>query len=146
MEESKARITEVNIDEAINITSGTRKYQQIMTLIMILVPFSVSPIILCSPFFLPQSSDFWFKDSASAELDPFSKDSSQATSFRTFYFSGVVIACLILPWLADKYGRKLVIKRYLIVGTISTVILALSINMIMMCIAGFFYRRNLRCV
>ena len=138
MEEPKARMMEVNIDEAINITSGTRKYQKIMVLIMVLMPFSVSPLIMCSRFFLPQSSDFWFRNSASDEFNLLPKDSNQVIAFRTCYFSGVIVACLILPWLADKYGRKLVIKRYLIVGTISTVILALSINMIMMCIAGFF--------
>ena len=136
MEESKARMMEVNIDEAINITSGTRKYQKIMLLIMMLVPFSASPIIKCNRFYLPQSYDFWFRGSASDEFDILPKDSIQAIAFRTCYFSGVVVACLILPWLADKYVRKLVLKRYLIIGTISTVILALSINMIMMCIAG----------
>ena len=57
MEGTKVSIEEVNIDEAINITTGTRKYQKIMVLILLLGPFSVSPIIMCSEFFLPQSSD-----------------------------------------------------------------------------------------
>ena len=138
MEVHQDRIKEVNIDEAINITSGTRKYQQFMVLILLLGLFSVSPIIMTSSFFLPQPSDSWFSNSASYELAPLWEDSNQVVAFRTIYFLGVIVGCLILPWLADKYGRKKVIEKSLILGTFSMGIAALSINMIMMCIAGFF--------
>ena len=138
MEEHKAIIEEVNIDEAINITAGTRKYQKIMILILLLGPFSISPFLNCSDFFLPESSDSWFKDSASDELAPLPDNSNKRNAFRNFFFGGWIIGCLIIPVLADKYGRKKVIKKCLILGTISMVIAAFSINMVMMCIAGFF--------
>ena len=85
MEDPKSIIKDVNIDEAINISSGTRKYQQLMVLILLLGVFSVSPLIMCTRLFLPQSSDLWFKGSASDELASLSKDSSQANVFETFY-------------------------------------------------------------
>ena len=70
MEESKVNSEKVNIDEAINITSGTRKYQKTMVLILLLGPFSVSPILMCSQFYLPQSSDSWLKNTMIEELFP----------------------------------------------------------------------------
>ena len=42
------------------------------------------------------------------------------------------------PWLADMYGRKKVIEKFLLVGTVFIIITALSFNILMMCIAGFF--------
>ena len=137
MEESKVNSEKVNIDEAINITSGTRKYQKTMVLILLLGPFSVSPILMCSQFYLPQSSDSWLKNTMIEELFPLAQDSDQATIFRNFYSAGVITGCLIIPWLADKHGRKKVLKKYLIIGTVSVAIAALSINLTMMCIAGF---------
>ena len=137
MEETKVNSEEVNIDEAINITSGTRKYQKIMVLILLLGQFSVSPIIRCSQFYLPQTSDSWLKNTMIEELIPLAKDSDQITIFRNFYYAGMIIGSSIIPWLADKHGRKKILEKYLIIGTVSVTIAALSINFTMICIAGF---------
>ena len=137
MEETKVSSEEVNIDEAINIASGTRKYQKIMVLTLLLGPFSISPIIMCSQFFLPQLSDDWLKNTMIEELFPLAQGLDQVNLFRNFFSAGVIIGCLIFSWLADKYGRKKVIEKSLIIGSVSMAIAALSINFTMICLAGF---------
>ena len=137
----------VNIDEAINIVSGTRKYQKLMILILSISNTSIFAMIDCSHYYLPtvpnncmssSSCEYYelFKNSATFDFGLFKTSEDLRDLFFTCYNIGKIIGCLI-PWLADIYGRKKVINYSCILGVFSFTLLALSVNQTMLCISAF---------
>ena len=144
MEENSSENVGINIDEAINATSGTRKYQKIMVGILLLGAFSISPIVMCSDFYLPEfaTPDEKIKSgkskTATDDLGPNEGSIATKVLFRYFYFGGLIIGFLVLPWLADKYGRKKVIQNYFVISAMALTAAAFSFTALSLCIAGFF--------
>ena len=125
----------VNIDEAMNITAGTRKYQKIMTMIIALGPFTVASIIVSSQQLLSNAFPIVIMKSP-YDLDSL-WDGKQIASFRNFILTGVILGAFFIPYLADLYGRKRIIKLFCILNAFCLTLVALSINVLMLLIAGF---------
>ena len=126
----------VNIDEAMNITSGTRKYQKRMTMIIILGPLAVASIIV--------SSEQLFSKSLSPESiarSPYELDNlwggQEITYIRNFILAGVILGGCFIPHLTDIYGRKRIIKVCCILNAFCLTLVALSVNILMLLIAVF---------
>ena len=138
--EKKSNLTQVSIDEAINVTSGTRKYQKLMVLICMLGPLTISPIIMCSYIYINQA----FKKSSPEGwlIGGYDKNSWEIQNgevlFRQLFFGGLIIGCLILPPLADIYGRKKVMKNYFVLAGGFVVLAAFSTNFTVLCVAAAF--------
>ena len=136
MEESK-RINEVvNIDEAMNITAGTHKYQKIMTFTIMLGPFSIAPIIVCSRLLISKYFSPKFTQSGPGVLDNLWLG-QEITYFRNAILGGVILGSLFIPYLADLYGRKRIIKIFSFLSAFCLTLVALSMNMLMLMVAGF---------
>ena len=127
----------VNIDEAINITSGNRKYQKFMVLVLGIGASSVSPLFLSSQFFIPTSNELKHLDSSAIhDSEIHQVDNQQNIIFKDFLFTGVMLGSLIIPWIADSFGRKKIVKNSCVIGAISLVVAALSTTINMLYIAG----------
>ena len=147
MENKKPEKFPVNIDEAMNIVSGTRKYQKLMILILSLSNTAIFAMIDCSHYYLPdvpadctspsscESYEF-FKNSAAFDFGLFESSRNLRDSFFTYYNIGKIIGCLV-PWLADIYGRKKIIIYNCILGVFSFTLLALSVNQTLLYISAF---------
>ena len=125
----------VNIDEAINITAGTRKYQKIMVMIIALGPFTVTSIIVSSQQLLSNSFPIVIMKSP-YDLDTL-WDGQEIAYFRNFIVTGVILGSFFIPYLADIYGRKRIIKVCCILNAFCLTLVALSVNVLMLLIAGF---------
>ena len=137
MDGSKASNQAVNIDEAINITSGNRKYQQLMLFVLGLGSCSMSPLFLSSEFFIPTSNELKHLDSSAIhDFEIEQVYNEQNILFKEFLFTGVILGSLIVPWLADRLGRKKMIKNSCVIGAVSLVVAALSTTINMLYIAG----------
>ena len=106
MEETK-REHIISIEEAINLTSGNRKYQKRTLFILMLSSIAMSPIDMCSQFFLPAPSlvkTNYYEKSATNDFNI--EYDEQTVSFNNYYSLGKAIGCFIIPLLMDRYGRK----------------------------------------
>ena len=136
----------ITIEDAINITSGSRTYQKRLLIILVLGQNAVASFIMTTPFFLPSLScgsssdciiDERLKNSASYELSITGEKDNQIAIFRTIYFTSIMLGSWVLTWIADKYGRKLVIKYSCIAGALFMTIGALSVNIYMLWVMAF---------
>ena len=135
MEENNQKRNVVSIDEAMNITSGTRKYQKIMTTILMLGPFTVAPTIVSSELLFSNSSSEFITSGFDC-LDNLSKE-EEIIYFRNFMLAGMILGSLFILYLADLHGRKRIIKLFCILNAFCLALVALSVNMLMLLIAGF---------
>ena len=136
----------ISIEEAINITSGTRVYQKRIFLILMLGEMSLASFIMTTTFFLPSiDTDLTgscenagqLKNSATCDLDIIGDNAYQINVFRTIYFLSIMLGSWAITWLADKYGRKIVIKYCCLGGSIFLFIAAISMHISMLWIAAF---------
>lgn len=134
MEESKERNSPIYIEDAINITSGTRKYQKISICILSLSPISLSLIILTTSYYFPlipcRSND------CSNELG---KDRTLELSrnFWLCYFLGGMIASFIISLVADRYGRVRIIKKCTLLAPVFYTIFVFLMNQTMILLSIF---------
>ena len=136
MEENKLTSEVVNIDEAMNITAGTRKYQKIMIMIIMIGPLTISSKVVCSNHFVTEALSSEFTKSGLDMLDPLWKG-HESTFFIDLLIAGVIFGSLFIPHLADIYGRKKIIKNFCILNAFCLMLAGLSVNMLMLLIAGF---------
>ena len=137
MDASNVSNQPVNIDEAINITSGNRKYQQLMLFVLGLGSCSMSPLFLSSEFFIPTSNELKHLDSSAIhDFEIEQVYNEQNILFKEFLFTGVILGSLIVLWLADRLGRRKMIKNSCVIGAVSLVVAALSTSINMLYIAG----------
>ena len=93
---------------------------------------SLSSFIMTSPLFLPSiDSDSCenagqLRNSATCDLGIIGDNSYQINVFRTIYFLGIMLGPWVIAWLADKHGRKMVIKYCCLGGSIFLFISAIS--------------------
>ena len=147
MDEIICNTDPISIEDAINLTAGTRKYQKTMLIILIMSCLAISPLILSIPYFLPiisaacleskcYESDDHLQNSATVEFNEVNESALLRLIFINCYDFGKIVGCLI-PWLADRYGRKRMITYSCMGGTIFCVVMALSRNAIMLWVSGF---------
>ena len=133
----------IYVEDAINITSGTRRYQKLVICILSLGTLSVSSIFMNIQYFLPLKEKTCtqgpgpsycsnsYQKTASYDLN-ISED-QEITKLATFcLFSGAMLGSLIIPWLSDRWGRLKIIKKCCFGAAVSFVIFILSINQIML--------------
>lgn len=135
---------EISISEAIEITSGTLKYQYYTTAILGLCQFTFSIYILGLPYMLSQNTDL----SISSDFLNFSNDQKYLKEIIIdVYFIGITLGSILFSWLADKYGRKKVLKIATLFYSLFSFIIsiALSINVLVICsfFLGFFFQNVL---
>ena len=136
------------IEKAIHVTSGNRMYQKRILFILVLGEVALASFIMSSPYFLPTfpssclsfddcNVDQRFDNSATYELGSIQESKYEISAFGTSYFVGVLVGSLLIPRLADKYGRRKLVKYTCILGTICYLTAGFSVNMIMLWISGF---------
>ena len=136
MGENKPTNGIVSIDEAMSITAGTLKYQKIMCLVIMLGPSAIAPIIVCSSLLIFTYLSSEFTKSGSNVLDTLWVG-QEITFFRNAILAGVILGSLSIPSLADLFGRKRIIKIFSILNAFCLTLVALSVNLLMLMIAGF---------
>ena len=112
----------ISIEEAINLSSGSRAYQKRILFILVLGEVSLCSFIMTNAYLLPSitevcdesspscTMDQRLKNSASYELNAMGGNEYLINYFRTSYFVGMLLGSLIIPWISDKYGRLPTIK------------------------------------
>ena len=135
----------ITIEEAINITSGTRKYQKLLTIIIALGCIAVTPMIRTIGFFIQvrdchyseycEGKEFYSR-SATYDLSTSEESDEIYILFLNSFLAGRFIGCLV-PWLADMYGRKKVIKYCSLLGAFCFTVLALSPTLLIFLISAF---------
>ena len=137
MEESKLTNEVVYIDEAMNITAGTRKYQKIMIMIFMIGPFTITSISVFNTYLVSEALlSPEFTKSGLDDLDLL-WEGRESTFFIDVILAGVILGSLFIPHLADLYGRKKIIMNFCILNAFSLMLAGLSVNMLMLLIAGF---------
>ena len=131
----------INIDEAINITTGTLKYQKILVLVLGLGFSSLNLIAVDQVFYLPRERNSKDENDATYEIGGTFGGilglDYLGSSRISFLFGVLVGSIFIVSYLADRYGRKVIIEKFGILGIISMIFTALSTNMLMMYISAF---------
>ena len=130
----------IRIDKEISLTSGTRFYQKKVLFILVLGEMSVSSFIMSAPFYFlkypptchSSQTAFWMKNfrKSTFELSSLEDSTYQIAHFGTSYFIGVLLDSLILPWLADMYGSRAVVKYAYIFGIVFFITAAISFHML----------------
>ena len=134
----------ISIEEALNVTTGSRKYQKKLLLILMLSCMAISPINMCNQFFLPSLPSLPLLPSNS-ELSAPEPDLINISEpphppdliFTTFYSSGKLFSCFIFPFVIDRNGRKAMIKYNCILCVGIYFMIALSEVWYMLWIFGF---------
>ena len=139
MEDLTTPIPRATIDGAINITTGTLKYQKILVLVLALGSWSVSFIAADQVFYLSREHEFLFSDN-----DGISGTMGECLGLGRlgcsviYFLSGVFFGSIFIAFsFADRYGRKLTIQIFSILGIISMIFTAFSISKLMINISAF---------
>ena len=123
----------VTIEEALNLTSGTRKYQKLL-MIIIIPAIAIMNLMNANSYKILQL-EFDYND-AENTLDRSIENDQNITIFIIVAYVGGLIGFLF-PWLSDRYGRKKILKILCLIGGISLILLALSLNNTVLRVAGF---------
>ena len=139
MDSANSDKEEVSIEEAINITSGTLKYQKMLVLIHMLGTTAVMPLLICVPVILPQiSKDCTFSSCSDYDTIGFLNiEDTLSLLFRISCNSGTIVGLILTSILADRYGRKEIIKNSCILGAFALTATAFSNSPIMLCLGMF---------
>ena len=117
MQETKSQEF-IFIEEALNATTGSRKYQKRMLLILMLGSMAISPLSMCNQFFLPYLPSNSELSAPEPDLSNISETPHPAPNdlhppehiFASFYSAGMFFSCFIFPLVIDRNGRKAMVK------------------------------------
>ena len=132
----------VSIEDAINITSGTLKYQKILVLIQLIGIIGTVPIMMCLQSAILLIAENCTSVEACDEYDtlgPIKKNNAASDIFQVSFHIGNIIGLFGLSLLADRYGRKTIIMISCITGGCVLTTTAFSINTVMLCIGMFSF-------
>ena len=138
----------ISIDKAIELTAGSRNYQKRALFILILGEAAICSFMLTNQLLLPTIScekpsiddcniDDRLKNSAAFEFNVIGSNKYQVGLFRTIYFLGILMGSIIIPWLSDKYGRKIIVLYSCISGAALFTTASFAVNMEMLTAIAF---------
>ena len=99
-------------------------------------PFTISCITSFSDNLVSEVLSSESTKSGLDDLDPL-WEGQEFTILIDFFLTGLILGSLFIPYLADLYGRKKIIKTFCILNAFCLMLAGLSINMPMLLIAGF---------
>ena len=125
----------ISISEAIDMTSGSLKYQSQILFISILTQFGLSCYMSGLSYMLP---DTLKGPTATTSFQLVNRDDSVRSLITNAFYIGIPIGSLVFAWIADKYGRKLVLQQGTFWSAVFLIFGAISLTERMLLLASLF--------